>query len=131
MCKASKLYLPFQKILPLSDSEKLVLSKGLNFVPISEKTDEFLVKQDVEKFLRRVQLKAFFCEKEGDSNTSNWDTFKTLKNVATISTNLNSIATPNFTKFYQPFFERVVGTEKSKKRKDMVQTWKNHKQLCG
>ena len=61
MCKASKLYLPFQKILPLSDSEKLVLSKGLNFVPISEKTDEFLVKQEVEKFLRRVQLKAFFA----------------------------------------------------------------------
>ena len=71
VCKASKLYLPFQKILPLSDSEKLVLSKGLNFVPISKKTDEFLVKQDVEKFLRRVQLKAFLCEKEGDSNTSN------------------------------------------------------------
>ena len=71
VCKASKLYLPFQKILPLSDSEKLVLSKGLNFVPISKKTDEFLVKQDVEKFLRRVQLKAFVCEKEGDSNTSN------------------------------------------------------------
>ena len=63
MCKASKLYLPFQKILPLSDSEKLVLSKGLNFVPISKKTDEFLVKQDVEKFLRRVQLKAFFARK--------------------------------------------------------------------
>ena len=63
MCKASKLYLPFQKILPLSDSEKLVLSKGLNFVPISEKTDEFLVKQEVEKFLRRVQLKAFFARK--------------------------------------------------------------------
>ena len=69
MCKASKLYVPFKNILPLSDSEKLVLSKGLNFVPISIKTDEFLVKQDVEKFLRRVQLKAFFCEKEGDSNT--------------------------------------------------------------
>ena len=46
--------------LLLSDSEKSVLSKGLNFVPISQKTDEFSVKQDVEKFLRRVQLKAFF-----------------------------------------------------------------------
>ena len=40
--------------LPLSESEKLVLSKGLNFVPIPEKTDQFSVKQDVEKFLRRV-----------------------------------------------------------------------------
>ena len=45
--------------LPLSDAEKSVLSKGLNFVPISKKLDEFSVKQDVEKCLRRVQLKAF------------------------------------------------------------------------
>ena len=45
--------------LPDSDAEKSVLSKGLNFVPISKKLDEFSVKQDVEKFLRRVQLKAF------------------------------------------------------------------------
>ena len=55
--------------LPLSDAEKSVLSKGLNFVPISKKLDEFSVKQDVEKFLRRVQLKAFFHDKEDDSNT--------------------------------------------------------------
>ena len=41
--------------LSLSDAEKSVLSKGLNFVPISKKL-EFSVKQDVEKFLRRVQL---------------------------------------------------------------------------
>ena len=65
--------------LLLSDSEKSVLSKGLNFVPISQKTDEFSVKQDVEKFLRRVQLKAFFHDKEDDSNTSNKDTFQTLQ----------------------------------------------------
>ena len=43
--------------LPLSNAEKSVLSKGLNFVRISKKLDEFSVKQDVEKFLRRVQLK--------------------------------------------------------------------------
>ena len=42
-------------------------------------TDEFSVKQDVEKFLRRVQLKAFFHDKEDDSNTSNKDTFETLQ----------------------------------------------------
>ena len=45
----------------------------------SQKTDEFSVKQDVEKFLRRVQLKAFFHDKEDDSNTSNKDTFETLQ----------------------------------------------------
>ena len=39
----------------------------------------FLVKEDVEKFLRRVQLKAFFHDKEDDSNTSNKDAFETLQ----------------------------------------------------
>ena len=53
--------------LPLSDAEKFVLSKGLNFVPMFKKLDEFSVKQDVEKFLRRVQPKAFFHDKEDDS----------------------------------------------------------------
>ena len=65
--------------LPLSEAEKSVLSKGLNFVPISKKLDEFSVKQDVEKFLRRVQLKAFFHDKEDDSNTSDKDIFETLQ----------------------------------------------------
>ena len=45
--------------LSLSNSEKSVLSKGLMFVPISKRTDEFSVKQAVENFLRRFQLKAF------------------------------------------------------------------------
>ena len=64
--------------LPLTDSEKCVLSKGLNFVPIAKRTDEFSVKQDVEKFLRRIQLKAFFHDKEDNSNASDKDIFKTL-----------------------------------------------------
>ena len=41
--------------------------------------DEFSVKQDVEKFLRRVQPKAFFHDKEDDSNTSDKDIFETLQ----------------------------------------------------
>ena len=53
--------------LPLTDSDKSVLSKGLNFDPIAKRTNEFSIKQDVEKFLRRVQLKAFFHDKEDDS----------------------------------------------------------------
>ena len=63
--------------LLLSDSEKSVLSKGYNFVPI-RKTDEVSVKQEIKKFLRRVQLKAFFYDKQDDSNTSNKDTLETL-----------------------------------------------------
>jgi len=65
--------------LPLSDSEKSVLSKGWDFVPLSKNLEEFSVKQDVEKFLHRIQLKAFFHDKEDDSITSDKDTFKTLQ----------------------------------------------------
>ena len=46
--------------LPLSNAEKSVLNKGFNFVSISKKIDEFTTRQDVDKFIRRVQLKAFF-----------------------------------------------------------------------
>ena len=42
---------------PLSEPEKSVLSKDLNFVPIAKRTEEFSVKQDLEKFLRRVKKK--------------------------------------------------------------------------
>jgi len=67
------------KNLPLSDSDRSVLSKGLNFAPISKKLDEFSAKQGVEKFLSRVQLKPFFYDKEDDSNTSEKDIFETLQ----------------------------------------------------
>jgi len=42
--------------LPLSNLEKSVLSKGLEFVAtcVSKKLDEFSVKQEVEKFYRRA-----------------------------------------------------------------------------
>ena len=60
-------YLPSQPFVVLTVDQ--FLSKGLNFVPIlKKKTNEFSVKQDVEKFLRCVQLKAFFYNKEDDSD---------------------------------------------------------------
>ena len=68
-----------QENLQSPDAERSVLSKGLNFVPIFKKLDEFSVKQDVEKFLRRVQLKAFFHDKEDDSNTPDKDIFVTFQ----------------------------------------------------
>ena len=68
----------YRSDLPLSDPEKSVLSKGLNIVPIAKRTDEFAVKQDVEKFLRRIQLKAFFQNKEDTSRTSEKDIFDTI-----------------------------------------------------
>ena len=39
-----------EKIFPLSNANKSLLCKDLNFVPVSNKLDEFSVKQDVEKF---------------------------------------------------------------------------------
>ena len=51
----------------------------MNFVPTSKNLDKFSVKQDVEKFLHRDQLKAFFHDKEDDSNTSDKDIFKALQ----------------------------------------------------
>ena len=67
--------------LPLSDPEKAVLSKCLNLVPITKRTDEFAVKQDVEKFLSRVQLKAFFHNKEDNSRASAKEIFETFENL--------------------------------------------------
>ena len=40
--------------LPVSHAEKSILTKGLNFVPISKKLDEFSVKRDVGKFPRGI-----------------------------------------------------------------------------
>ena len=44
--------------LPLTDAEKSILGKGLNFVPLQKKSDEFSARLDTEQFLRRVQLKS-------------------------------------------------------------------------
>ena len=46
--------------LNLSEAEKSVLRKGLNFVPIKPTTDEFTAKEDCEKLFRQLRLKAFF-----------------------------------------------------------------------
>ena len=55
--------------LNLSEAEKSVLKKGLNFIPIKPTMDEFTSKEDCEKFYRRLRLKAFFHDKNQDSNT--------------------------------------------------------------
>ena len=65
--------------LPLSEPEKSILGKGLNFVPLTKKTDEFTVKEYTEKFLRRVKLKAYFRDKEQPSDEPQRDEFESLK----------------------------------------------------
>ena len=83
-------------------------------VPIPKTLDKFLVKQDVEKFLRRVH------DKEDDSNTADKDIFESLQtrkskrtppegqfasldfsliNAITTSINLISVVKPNFPTF--------------------------------
>ena len=63
--------------LPISDAEKSLLSKGLNFVPISKKSDEFDAKRDSELFFRRIRLKAFFSDNNSSQQTVK-DPFESL-----------------------------------------------------
>jgi len=45
--------------LPLTDTDRSVLSKGLSFIPTPE-PDELQCKEDVRKFFRRIRLHAHF-----------------------------------------------------------------------
>ena len=65
--------------LSLSEPEKSILGKGLNFVPLTKKTDKFTVKEDTENFLCRVKLKAHFHDKEQPSDEPQRDEFESLK----------------------------------------------------
>ena len=69
--------------LSLSDVEKSVLSKGLNFIPISKKSDQFQVNKDAESFLRRVRIQAFFANCP-TNNLANKDVFQALNPVSPI-----------------------------------------------
>ena len=110
----------------------------MNFVPISKKLDEFSVKQDVEKFLGRVQLKAFFHDKEDDSNTSDKDTFETLQTLKSKWTptegqfasldffinkcrhNINKLNFNRNTKFSHLSSEERAALQNLRKHKDIV-----------
>ena len=61
--------------LPLTDAENSVLSKGLTFVPVNSKTDEYQVKADYERYFRRLRLKAHFHDREDASTTPENDPF--------------------------------------------------------
>ena len=52
--------------LLLNSAEYSVLSKGLTFVPTVNKTDEYQVKADCEKFFRRLRPKAHFHDSDDD-----------------------------------------------------------------
>ena len=51
--------------LPLSDSERSVLSKGLKFVPLRPTTDHYSTLQDLHRFHRGLRLKLHFHHRDG------------------------------------------------------------------
>ena len=70
----SKLVVTIPDDLPLSEAEKLVLSKGLTFVPVKKSTDEYQVKADCEKFYRCLRLRAHFHNEEASEFQTTPDT---------------------------------------------------------
>lgn len=60
----SKLVVTIPTHVPLGDSERSVLSKGLSFVPVKRGTDEYQARADCEHFFCRLCLKAHFCNNE-------------------------------------------------------------------
>ena len=66
----SKLVVTIPEDLPLADDERALLAKGPNFIPIPALTDEFTVKEDIEKFFRRLRLKAHFTEAAAQTQES-------------------------------------------------------------
>jgi hypothetical protein len=68
--KNSKLVVTIPPDLELTDDQRSVLSKGLKFVPVQPKVDEFQTLLDTEKFYRRMRLKAHFHEEDSDDTNS-------------------------------------------------------------
>ena len=126
--------------LPLNSAEHSVLSKGLTFVPTVNKTDEYQVKADCEKFFRRLRLKAHFHDSEDehhegdnqhdpftkfDNKTSTWTPpdgkFSALDHY--IDRCRRSIASRNYTR--RPNFSNLTHEEKTalqdlKRRNDII-----------
>ena len=64
--------------LPLTAAEKSVQSKGLTFVPVNNKVDEYHVKADCEKCYRRLRHKLFFTIKPTTKHPLNLEICPTL-----------------------------------------------------
>lgn len=62
--------------LPLSDLEKCAFNKGLNFVRAIKQTDEFSVKQGIERFIGYVELQDFLHDRENNYNKLEKDIFE-------------------------------------------------------
>ena len=58
----SKLVVTKPEDLPLGDNERSLPAKGPNFIPVTNLTDEFTVKEDREKIFGCLRLRAHFTE---------------------------------------------------------------------
>ncbi|XP_072430882.1 uncharacterized protein [Chiloscyllium punctatum] len=65
--------------LPLSEDERLVLSRGLTFIPRRSRINEFNTWRDIEQFFRRLRLCAFFFNQ--DSLPPSDDPFSCLQHT--------------------------------------------------
>lgn len=75
---ASKMVVTIPQDLPLTDDERKVLSKGLNFIPVEERTNEFNLRRDLDAFYRRIHLKYHFKDQE-NTNGDIADPFENLQ----------------------------------------------------
>ncbi|XP_072438985.1 uncharacterized protein [Chiloscyllium punctatum] len=66
--------------LPLTEDERSVLSKGLTFIPLRPRINEFNTRRDIEQFFRRLRLRAYFHNQ--DSRPPSEDPFAHLQHTA-------------------------------------------------
>ncbi|KAL9960667.1 hypothetical protein ACROYT_G034153 [Oculina patagonica] len=67
----SKLVVTIPEDLQLTDPERSVLSKGLSYVPVKPRTDEYDTKADCERFYRRLRLTAHFNNNPSEPGSGN------------------------------------------------------------
>jgi len=62
--------------LRLSDLKKCAFNKGLNFVHATKQTDEFSIREGIERFIGCVELQDFLRDHENNYNKLEKDIFE-------------------------------------------------------
>ena len=75
----TKRVVPIPSDMHLTEAETSVLCKGLTFVPLNARSDEFKAKSDCAQFFCRLRLKAHFHDCESVSDTSQVDPFNKFR----------------------------------------------------
>ena len=91
LTNTDKLVVTIPEDLPLDEHERslLAIAEGVNFIPTTSVTDEFQVKEDNEKFFRRVRLKVHFHETSEDTHNGA-DDHQLNDNIATNSSDTDA-----------------------------------------